>query len=370
MVWKRIQVKKGNSFSGDSGVDVFSIGRGHVIGDMQLRIRCDNGANHNAADAAAQQTVIESVPEIKLYAGSRVFKNYSAEIARAFATYKTGQNPLFNWTQVGAATQEMVIPISFSRFPGDHQCALPAPLMGSLEMSVEYDFTLDADAGFATGTPKYDLFVDVLPNMHEGTMQGLRILEETKKQDYTTLASGDDKVDMTISPDKQLRMVLAHAYKAGEPEGDVITDVGLKVDQTEYYVDTWEGCQFQNAADCRLNYEQVVECKANGTTDEIWSRIPGAQAFLTPRMITTAAHEGPFVAAVGDKVTLTTEAADDLNALSLRSPVIPATAIIDLDKNLMMTDMLNMGVKDLDFTFTNGTVSGALKVYEQVLRTY
>lgn len=370
MVWKRVQVKKGNSFSGDSGTDVFSIGRGHVIGDMQLRIRADNGATQNAVDAAAAQTVVESIPEIKLYAGSRVFKNYSAEIARAFATYKTGQNPLFNYTQVGGETQEMVIPISFSRFPGDHQCALPAPLMGSLEMSVEYDFTISGTAGFATGTPKYDLFVDVLPNMHEGTMQGLRILEETKKQDYTTLASGDDKIDMTISPDKQLRMVLAHAYKAGEVEGATISDIGLKVDQTEYYVDTWKGAQFQNAADCRLNYVQPIEMEAIGTTDELWSRIPDAQPMVSANMITTAAHEGPFVAASGDKVTLTTEAANDTNSLSLRSPVIPATAIIDLDKNLMMTDMLNMGVKDLDFTFTNASVTGALKLYEQVLRTY
>lgn len=367
MVWKRIQVKKNNSFTGDSGVDVFSIGRGHVIGDMQLRIRCNNGANHNAADGAAQQTVVESIPEIKLYAGSRVFKNYSAEIARAFATYKTGQNPYFHWTQLGGETQEMVIPISFSRFPGDHQCALPAPLMGSLEMSVEYDFTLDADAGFATGTNKYDLFVDVIPNMHEGSMQGLKIIEETKKQDYTTLASGDDKVDMTISPDKQLRMVLAHAYKTAEPEGDVITDVGLKVDQTEFYVDTWEGCQFQNAADCRLNFEQIVQTQANTAHDDIYTRIPSVVAMATP---ITAPTVSPYTAVTGDQVVLTSDAADDDNILSLKSRVIPATAIIDLDKNLMMTDLLNMGVKDLDFTFTNGTASGALKVYEQVLTTY
>ena len=367
MVWKRLQVKRGNSFSGDSGTDVFSIGRGHVIGDMQLRIRSTNGANHNVNDAAAQQTVVESVPEIKLYAGSRVFKNYSAEIARAFATYKTGQNPYFHYTQVGAAVQEMVVPISFSRFPGDHQCALPAPLMGSLEMSIEYDYTLSADSGFATGTPKYDLFVDVLPNMHEGSMQGLKILEETKKQDYTTLASGDDKVDMTISPDKQLRMVLAHAYKAGEVEGATISDIGLKVDQTEYYTDTWKGAQAQNAADCRLHYEQIIEAMALGTTDEIWSRIPDGDAFVTGAITNTTSA---WATSVGDKVTLTTVAADDLNMLSLRSPVIPATAIIDLDKNLMMTDMLNMGVKDLDFTFTNASVTGALKVYEQVLRTY
>lgn len=369
-MWRRIQSKKNNSFTGDSGTDVFSIGRGHVIGDMLLRVRCTNGANHNVSDGALQRTVVEAIDEIKLYSGSRIFKNYSAEVARLFATYKTGQNPYFNYTQVGAAVQEVAIPISFSRFPGDHQCALPAPLMPSLEMSIKHNFTVSADSGFATGTAKYDLFADVLPGMHESSMAGLQIIEETKKQDYTTAASGDDKIDMTISPDKRLRQVLAHAYLAGEPEGDVITDIGLSVDQTDVYTDSWEGAQFQNAADCRLNYEQIVDTKAATTTDEIWTRVPGVKPLLTPDMITTAGHEGPFVGTTGDKLTLTTEAADDLNTLALHSRVIPATAIIDLDKNLMMTDLLNMGVKDLDFKFTNGTVSGALRLYEQVVRNY
>lgn len=367
MVWKRVQSKKNNSFNGDSGTDVFSIGRGHVIGDMQLRVRATNGANHNSADAAAQQTIIESLPEIKLYAGSRVFKNYSAEVARAFATYKTGRNPFFNWTQVGGAVQEAVIPISFSRFPGDHACALPAPLMPSLEMSIEYDFTVDADAGFATGTPKLDLFVDVLPGMHEASMAGLQIIEELKKQDETTKASGDSKIDMTISPDKQLRQLLAHAYLAGEVEGALISDVGLKVDQTEFYTDTWKGTQYQNAADCRLNYEQIVHTQANTAHDDIYTRIPdgiGAASAITAPTV------APYVAMTGDKALLTTDAADDLNVLSLRSRVIPATTIIDLDKTLMMTDMLNMGVKDLDFTFTNATAAGALKLYEQVTAVY
>ena len=367
MVWKRLPSKQNNSFTGDSGVKVFSIARSHPIGDMMLRVRCTNGANHNSADGAAQQTIIESLKEIKLYAGSRVFKNYSAEIARAFSTYKMGVNPYFKWTQVGGAVQEAMIPISFSRFPSDHQCALPAPLMPALEMSIDYDFTVDADAGFATGTTKYDLFMDVLPGMHEGSLAGLKILEETKKQDFTTLASGDSKIDMTISTDKQLRMVLAHAYLAGEPEGDVVTDVGLKVDQTDYYTDTWKGCQFQNALDCRLRYEQIIHTQANTADDDIYTRIPDATPFASP---ITAPTVAPYVAMTGDKALLTTDAADDLNELSLRSQVIPATAIIDLDKNLMMTDVLNMGVKDLDFTFTNGTVAGALKLYEQVLATY
>ena len=110
--------------------------------------------------------------------------------------------------------------------------------------------------------------------------------------------------------------------------------------------------------------------KANTTTDELLTRIPEVDAFLTPRMITTAGHEGPFVANSGDKVTLTTEAADDLNMLNLRSSVIPATMIIDMDKNLGMSDVLGMGVKDLDFTYTNAAADGALKLYEQILTTY
>lgn len=381
MVMKRVQIKKNNSLSGDNGTDVFSIGRGMAISNLFLRFRAKNGADHNVTGTGAlAESVVEALEEIKVYSGSRTFKNYDAEVCRAFATYKNGRNPYFNQTQVAGGAyptgwQEIYLPISFNRFPGDRQCALPAPLMPSLEMSITYDFDVldgNGDTAFLTGSAnhKYDLFADVIPGLHETSLQGLQIIEETKKQDRTTLASGDDKIDMTISPDKQLRQVLAHVYKAGEVEGSVVTDVGLKVDQTEYFTDSWRGLQAQNAEDCRLEYVQDVLTKANTTTDEVWTRIPEVNAYLTPRMITTAGHEGPFVANSGDKVTLTTEAADDLNMLRYTSPVIPATAIIDFDKALNMQDLLNMGVKDLDFTYTNGTADGKLRLYEQVIATY
>ena len=89
MVWKRFQIKKDNSFSGDDGTDVFSIGRGHAIGDMALRVRAKNAADHNVTGTGAlAETVVEAISQIKLYSGSRTWKDYDAEICRAFATYK------------------------------------------------------------------------------------------------------------------------------------------------------------------------------------------------------------------------------------------------------------------------------------------
>lgn len=379
MVWKRIQVKKDNSFSGDDGTDVFSIGRGHAIGDMALRIRAKNAGDHNVTGTgAAAETVVEAISQIKLYAGSRVFKDYDAEICRAFATYKTGRNPHWFYTCVAGGTypvgwQEAVLPISFSRMPGDKRCMLPAPLLDSLEMSIEFDFdTADGNSenAFLTGTAshKYDLFVDVQPNLHTDSLRNMDIIVEKKKQDYTTLASGDDKIDLTISPDKRLRQLLTHVYKAGEVEGAVISDLGLKVDQVEILTDKWRQWQYQNSQDCGLGYyEQQIDHKANTTTDEIWTRIPDVMPMISPDMITTAAHEAPFVGHSGDKVTVTTEAADDLNTVMLRSPVIPGCVFFDFDKWKDMNDLLPMGVKDLDLTFTNATATGKLRVFEQTI---
>jgi len=377
MVWKRLQVKKDNSFSGDDGTDVFSIGRAHAIGDMALRVRAKNAADHNVTGTGAlAETVVEAISQIKLYSGSRVWKDYDAEICRAFATYKTGRNPLWAYTTAlgdtyPAGWQECILPISFSRLPGDPRCMLPAPLLDSLEMSIEFDFDVadgNSENAFLTGTAnhKYDLFVDVQEQKyHTTSLEAMSIIVEKKKQDYTTLASGDDKIDLTISPDKQLRQLLTHVYKAGEVEGAVISDIGLKVDQVEYLTDKWRSYQAQNALDCGLgNYEQLVTHTANTATDEIWTRIPdlmpSAHAVTSPTV-------APMCSISGDKLTVTTDAGDDLNYLNLQSHVIPATVIFDFDKWKDLNSLLPMGVKDLDLTFTNATASGKLRVYEQTI---
>ncbi len=376
------QVTGGRSFGGDEGDKTYPIPTGKAIASLWLDVICKNGANHNSADAAAQQTVIEALSKIEITTGSRVLFSGSAEVARTWATYRDGKPPHFDHTQIaGTATdpvgwQHAMIPFYFQRYNGDPYCSLPAPLYeDGLDMIMNFDFTVSADAGFVTNTAKFAIYAETINpigmtaadwNTH---LAGQKVLQRTKKTDYTTLASGTERIQNSTSKQHKLRTLMYHCYEAGILEGVDITDLKLEVNSVEEQYMPWKYLQQINALECGLkdNYKQTMRLKANGETDEIWTRIPDVIPAISPNMITTAGHEAPFCAASGDKVTVTTEAADDLNTLTLMSPVIPCSAFFNFDKDLSMRHLLDMDVNEIATIVTNGGAGGALSLHEEVL---
>jgi hypothetical protein len=374
------QVTSGRSFGGDSGDKTFPIPTGKAISSLWLDVICKNGANHNSADAAIQQTVIEALSKIEIKTGSRVLFNGSAEIARAWATYRDGKPPYFDWTQLaGTATdpvgwQHAMIPFNFQRYDGDPYCCLPAPLYDEgLDMVMDFDFTISADAGFVTNTAKFAIYAETINpvgmtaadwNTH---LAGQKVLQRTKKTDYTTLVSGTERIQNSTSKQHKLRTLMYHCYEAGILEGVDITDLKLEVNSVEQQYMPWKYLQQINAQECGLkdNYKQTMRLKANGATDEIWTRIPDVIPTISAE--TDPAGNAIFASNVADKVTVTTAAADDLNTLTLMSPVIPCSAFFNFDKDLSMRHLLDMDVNEITTIVTNGGAGGALSLHEEVL---
>lgn len=375
------QVTSGRSFGGDAGDKTYPIPTGKAISRLFLDVMCKNGATQNSVDAAAQQTVLESLSKIEIKTGSRQIFVGSAEIARAWATYRDGKPPYFDQTQIAGGTdpvgwQHAMIPFNFQRYNGDPFCCLPAPLYeDGLDIVLDFDFTISGTAGFVTNTAKFAIYAETINpigmaqaewNAHLATQ---KVIQHTKKTDYTTLASGTERIQNSTSRQNKLRTLMYHCYEAGIHEGVDITDLKLEVNSVEEQYMPWKYLQQINAQESGLkdNYKQVIRLKAVGTTDEIWTRMPDVIPTLSPNMITTAAHEGPFCAASGDKVTVTTEAAADLNTLTLTSPVIPCSAFFGFDQDLSMRHLMNMDVNELTTVVTNGGAGGALSLHEEVL---
>lgn len=370
---RSIAITENRSFGGDSGNDSIPVGRGAAFESFELVISAKNGVTQNVADGALAQTVIESISKIEIAAGSRVFRSGSAEIMQAFNAYRDGTNPAFDYTQVAGAAdpvgyQRVHIPIPFTAYSGeleDHQRGpihgLPAPLYDSLDFNIEYDFTISGSAGFVTATPKMDIFANIMPKLSDASLRAMKVIEINKKQDYTTVASGTHPLDMTISPDRQLRQVLVHCYDQGVREGVPITHLNLEVDHESQRYIKWKNLQFENARDCKLNYIQSIRTQALGTDDEIWTRIPDVEPTFTAQ---TTTSEDVFLTVAGDAVTINGQTAGDLGTLNLRSQVIPCTAIMDFDRSMSGAGLLNQGKKNIRMIVTNGGASGALSIHE------
>lgn len=378
MSWRKIAIKEDKAVQeAVKGTDSFFLPTGHPIASMLLVARAKNEDDHNAPDEIKPETVISSISEIKIEAASRVFKQYSAEVALAFATYRNGREPYCNLTQIAGDAyptgwQEVAIPIDFGRFPQDRVCGLPAPLYkgGGLQMSITYNFPVDdgdADNAFLTGAAnhRYDLYADIMPNLHTDSLKGMKVIEQTKRRHYTTKATGTDLIDMSTDPRRQTRKYLVHAYKAGVREAALISELELVLNgNTTRMSDKWNGWQRLNAEDCDLEYLRKVPTKANSTSDEYWCGIPNVQAMFQAY---ASGSEDVITTSVGDKVTMATQTANDTGMLFLNSDVIPCSAFLDFDKDARMRNLLGMGEKKIQFRIENAGADGVAQFYEEVV---
>lgn len=367
MVWTHVMVENDQSFGGDSGTDTIKIPRGAAIGDIMLTVRSQNGGTNNSVDHATQQTINESVEEIKVMAGSRVLFEASGQACQDWNTYRTGRLPYNDEDQRIGGTypsgwQESVFNIPFGRFPGDETVGCPAPLYQALTLVLKYDFTISATAGFATGTHKRDIYLDLMGPKTEEQLRGMRVLEHRKVRDHTTVASGTENFELTTDPSRQLRAIMTSCYETEVAEGVDITDVAFQVDNKDIFSkQDWNAVQMQNAIDSKLKYMKVIkEIHSTATTYNHRSLIPNVQPIFTT---SDTGSEDAYITTTGDEVILTMGNAEN-GVLAMYSDVIPRCTFLDFDKNLSMRNLVNRNVLDLKLQLTQGAAGGAVEVHE------
>jgi hypothetical protein len=369
-VWETLLIRENNSLgAGDSGDIDIKLPENRAISRLLLTIRNRNGATSNTDDAGALETVVNSISEIKVQSGSRIFKEFSGQACRDWATYRNGRNPPFFNTQIAGSTyptgwQEATFPIDFGRanIPYDTVCGLPTPLykQNGTELKIKYDFTIDTADGFVTGSHKFDLVAEVMPI---GTdLNGMQVIEQRKKIEDTSAASGVEPYDLTIDPVKKLRQVMIQVYETGIAEGVDVSKVSLDVDSAEVCVDDWNRWQWQNAIDCRLKWEQLIDSVyLDDTSHVLYTEIPNVQ----PLMCEQDTGIAGYVTVAGDQVTVAGAASAGENvSLALKSDVIPRCVFLDFDKDSSMRNMISQDKQDIVIHLTHGGADGAIEIHE------
>lgn len=369
-IWETLLLRENNSLgAGDSGDIDIKLPENRAISRLLLTIRNQNGSTSNTDDAGALETVVNSITEIKVQSGSRIFKEFSGQACRDWAIYRTGRNPQFFDTQVAGSTyptgwQEAVFPIDFGRanVPYDTVCGLPTPLykQNGTELKIKYDFTIDTADGFVTGAHKFDLVAEVMP---AGTdLKNMKVIEQRKKIEDTSAASGVEPYDLTIDPVKQLRQVMIQVYETGIAEGVDVSKVSLDVDSAEVCVDDWNRWQWQNAMDCRLKFLQVIDSVyLDDNSHVLWTEIPAVQPQMVAQDSTT---EDCYLTVAGDQVTIKDADGTDNVALAMHSDVIPRCVFLDFDKDASLRNMISQNKQDIVVHLTHGGAGGAIEIHE------
>jgi len=134
-------------------------------------------------------------------------------------------------------------------------------------------------------------------------------------------------------------------YEAGIAEGVDVSKVSLDVDSAEVCVDDWNRWQWQNAIDCRLKFEQIIDSVyLDDSSHVLWTEIPNVQ----PLMCEQDTGIAGYITVAGDKVTIAGSASAGENvALALKSDVIPRCVFLDFDKDSSMRNMISQDKQDI-----------------------
>lgn len=372
---KLVQLYK-NKLLSDSGTETLSLKRNDMIVGLNVKIRSQNGATGNTFDAAEETTVEMNVDKLEVRSGSAVFKSYNGEMCRKIATYRNGMLPEAIISGAAGATwtassndyngcQEASFPIDFCTkqdpYGNKTGTIMPAPLYDSLDLVIDTSFTVSATVGITTGTVYADVYALTLPKLERQAMEGKRILTETKKADYTSLASGDESFDLTLDSNKFLRHLYVNAYETGVCEGIDLTDIVLKVEGNNEWAGKWGTLQEMNARDCNLRYVKKYYGATGDASVAHYTRVPAAKPLLLAGATPTTAI---IATKVADQVTVVHDTTE-VYELQVTSDVLPGMAILDFDKDGTMQNMQYCGVKDLDLVLTNGGAGAAVQILEQ-----
>ena len=357
-----IQVAKDKAFDSTSGTDTIKLPRTHQIGTIYLYVKAINGSTNNAVASAAQQSIEEAVTKIEVISGGKTFRKFSGEVCRRIDAYETGKNPWETRTQEGGKYQEALFRMPFGLEPYDADVILAAPLLGSLDMLIDYDFTQHASLGFGSSV-YYDVYIDAYKPEPVEVMQRKLTRVVIQKGSYTTASAGEKRFDLTVDPDRALRRIYVQDYERTVAEGTNIDRVGLYVDNVDVFNMKWTRLQALNAMDAKLNWIQNMHIDPATTGDVIQTRIPNVR----PSMAGGSATGGQYVNSVaGDELTMVVTA-NELSWLILHSEVVPTMAVIDLDRSNDMASLISQGAMSLELLLNDAATGGAVKYMEESL---
>jgi len=190
------------------------------IAEIEVRYRATNGAT-----SCQQHRIRDDVSKVELVDGSDVLYSLPMISGIALNFYEAGELPPAEISEAGGVTQYETVFLRFGRFLTDYRLALDPQRFANLQLRLTHALTIDAAAGFATGTGYVTVIARVLENAPQAP-EGFLMSKE--HYSWTTAASGDEVIDLPI--DYPYRLLGVRAYEHGVSIMSSITNVKLTLD--------------------------------------------------------------------------------------------------------------------------------------------
>jgi hypothetical protein len=188
----------------DSGTKTFNIDVTDPITQLFLRFGATNGATYNKASPIAR-----CISKIEVVDGSDVLWSLNGRMAAGLWGGLNGRHPGEYLTESGSDTPVECFPLNFGRHLYDPIYALNPRAFANPQLKITWNLaTVNSVSatGFSTGT----LDVSIIARCMEDAPDPSGLLMTKEVYDFTSLASGDTRVDMPSDYPWRLLMLMIY----------------------------------------------------------------------------------------------------------------------------------------------------------------
>lgn len=300
MVWERRFLLDQETQSSDSATRRVKLPREGFLSGLELRTRITNGAT------AGEEHIVNAIDRVEIIGDGSfvVFSLEGVELLR-WAWWDLRRFPPQQWDESASAVQELVLPILFGRYLGDHQYALNLAAWRDLELRIQYSPTISATA-FATGTTQFHV-----PMLVDDTGEAVRDrrgwLRTQQVYAFTSAASGEEVID--LAQQFPYAAIMVYAREAAIEDGTDITRVSLYENDRKRAVwdARWDDLQTHNQLvyDIDPSVFMIANRADNASIDMLTGRIQDARVQVESDLAASANYPVYDVASIaGDRLTL------------------------------------------------------------------
>lgn len=213
---------------GISGTLIYNIDYSDPISEIQLQFEATNGATHN------KNNPIEwNIDKIEVVDGSDVLYSVPGDVALALWMHTHNKETAAYRTEGPGEYHYMTIPIAFGRYLYDPLYAFNPIAHKNPQLRISFDEATIRAAG-VDGYVSDSFQLSILCKLMEGGDAPRGFLMAKDVYDFTTVASGDERIDMPT--DYPWRLLAVRAYESGVDLRDSVTNYELNCDGGRYIV--------------------------------------------------------------------------------------------------------------------------------------
>lgn len=219
----------------DSGTRTMDLSYVDPLTSIELVFDAVNGGNYNK-----ENPILHNITKIEIVDGGDVITSIRGEVLRGLVSHINGMVPGAAQTEIATGTPTESVSIPFGRYYLDTKYAFQARAFRNPQLKLTWDLAhLQAvgDGGYVSGS----LVLTAIANIMEDVADPVGVLTAKEVYDFTSAASGDERVELPT--DYPIRTLGVRAYENGVWIGSTVSNLKLSADggkRVLFDEETWD----------------------------------------------------------------------------------------------------------------------------------